>query len=341
METENANTAEKESAGTSTDVPAVPAAENAHETVPAPKKKRRWLKCVLLALAGILVLAVIVVAFFLGAVVRFCANNFGAKILGVDKCEVGAAKIYPFVGYVHFENIAIGKPVGEGYAFSRDLLSVESVDVDVAVFSLLSEKKVLEHFDVRGISACYEQPVYGASNVDAILKNVLGDAETEKSAPAAGTPESETQSESGEPKQIFLGAQYFVLDNVNVSAVVRGVPIAFPSISANYPEGLGMEKNLSPTEFGMRVAGDFVNFVETFRNSFVGDAAGAVVSGVSDAATFTGDAAMSAAGTVSDAAQSAAGTVSDTAKSAADAVSGAADSVMEIFSSKKEEKKDK
>ena len=125
-----------------------------------PRKKNRLLRALkraLIALAALVAVALIVVAFLLGPIVKFAANTFGASLLGVDKCSIGAAKIYPFGGYARFENILVGKPLADGVAFSRDLFSAELIEVDVDVFSLFSQKKVIDGLEVFGISANYEQ----------------------------------------------------------------------------------------------------------------------------------------------------------------------------------------
>lgn len=339
------------------------------ETVPeTPKKKCRWLKRLCLILGILLAVVLLVVAFCLGPIVKYVANNHGAKFLGVDKCEIGDASIYPFVGHVHFEKILIGKPIAEGSNFSRDLFSVDLVDVDVDVPSLLAQKKVLEHFEVRNVSANYEQLMNGETNVGTILAKVLP-PETEDEEPK---PEdvAKTDEPEEEPEEIFVGAEYFVIDGVSVAAYMRGMPIVFPPMSSDFSDGIGMDEDLTPVQFGMKVGGNFVGMIDFFRKTGIGDAAGAAMNAmsdaanatgeaakatyditagaVSDAATLTGDAVSGAAELTGDAAKATADLVGDAAtltgdaaKATADAVGDVADAVLDIFKTKDDKKSDK
>ena len=260
---------------------AVPAesAENAAPAADAPaqprKKNRllRALKRVLVALAALVAVALIVVAFLLGPIVKFTANTFGASLLGVDKCSIGAAKIYPFGGYARFENILVGKPLADGVAFSRDLFSAELIEVDVDVFSLFSQKKIIDSLEVFGVSANYEQLVSGETNVGVLAKKFAGAPAEETKAAAAPapkeTPAPADETAAAPAEEIYIGARFFVVEDVKAAAYIRGVPFAFPTLSANFPHGIGMEENLTPVAFGMKVGGDFVKAVEFFRKSAV------------------------------------------------------------------------
>ncbi len=331
---------------------AVPA-ESAENAAPAqPRKKNRLLRAfkrVLIALAALVAVALIVVAFLLGPIVKFAANTFGASLLGVDKCSVGAAKIYPFGGYARFENILVGKPLADGVAFSRDLFSAELIEVDVDVFSLFSQKKIIDSLEVFGVSANYEQLVSGETNVGVLAEKFAGAPAEETEAAAAPaskeTPASAAEAADAPAEEIYVGARFFVVEDVRAAAYIRGVPFAFPALSANFPQGIGMEENLTPVAFGMKVGGDFVNAVEFFRKSAVGDAVRATAEAVSGAAEATADATKAAARATEDVAGAAANAVSDAAalgddaaKATAEAVSDVAGTLRGLLSGKKSEK---
>ena len=331
---------------------AVPA-ESAENAAPAqPRKKNRLLRAfkrVLIALAALVAVALIVVAFLLGPIVKFAANTFGASLLGVDKCSIGAAKIYPFGGYARFENILVGKPLADGVAFSRDLFSAELIEVDVDVFSLFSQKKIIDSLEVFGVSANYEQLVSGETNVGVLAEKFAGAPAEETEAAAAPatkeTPASAAEAADAPAEEIYVGARFFVVEDVRAAAYIRGVPFAFPALSANFPQGIGMEENLTPVAFGMKVGGDFVNAVEFFRKSAVGDAARATAEAVSGAAEATADATKAAARATEDVAGAAANAVSDAAalgddaaKATAEAVSDVAGTLRGLLSGKKSEK---
>ena len=358
---------EKEPAGT-------PPAENS-APLPSPKKKCRWFKRILIVLGVLIVAVLTVVAFFLGPIVKFGVNTFGASFLGVDQCSVESAKIYPLAGHVRFEKILIGKPILENGAFTKDVFSVDLVDVDVDMLSLFAQKKVLDRLEILNPTANYEQLLSGETNVNVILKNVMGEPKPEDEV-AAGTPSQpeKAPSASEEPaEEIFIGARYLVIKNVRVAAYLRGMPVVFPPMSADFSRGIGMHENLTPIAFGAKVAGNFMSVIDFFRKSVLGDMASAAFGAVSDAAVMTGDAAKAAAVMTGDAAKAAAdatvtvvsdaaaltgdaakattdaalGAVSDAAtltgdaaKATADAVTDAADAVFNIFKSdKKEDKK--
>ena len=163
-----------------------------------PKKKCRWLRRILWALLLVVVLVLTIVAFFLGPIVKFGVNTFGASFLGVDKCSIESAKIYPFTGHVRFEKILVGKPVLYGSEFSHDVFSVDLIDVDADIFSLLSQKKVFDRVEIINPSATYEQLRSGIANVDVILQNALGEPKPEADA-AAGT---QNETEDAEERRV-------------------------------------------------------------------------------------------------------------------------------------------
>lgn len=301
------------------------------ESVPAdnekPKKKCRWLRRILWALLLVVVLVLTIVTFFLGPIVKFGVNTFGASFLGVDQCSIQSAKIYPLTGHVRFEKILVGKPIIENGAFSHDVFSVDLVDVDVDMLSLFAQKKVLDRLEILNPSANYEQLFSGVTNVDVVLKNVMGEPKPENEV-AAGTPsQSEKTEEPGE--EIYIGARYFVIKDVRLAAYLRGMPVVFPPMSADFSQGIGMDENLTPLAFGTKVAGNFMSVIDFFRKSAIGDMTGAAMGAVSDAAVMAGDAAKSATDAAVSAVSGAAELTGDAAKATTDAavdvVSGAAE----------------
>ena len=312
-------------------------AETFPESVPAKKNGgiRRILKRVMIAALAIFALLIIVVAFFLGPIVGFVANTFGASLLGVDKCAIGSATIYPFGGYVRFENVEIGKPISQSATFSKNLFSVELLEIDADMFSLFSQKKILDRLEIRKISANYEQTFSGETNVNAVLENVLG--ESVPADEAAEEEIDEPEADDVPAEEIFVGARYFVIEDVNVAAFIRGVPVVFPPMSSHFEDGVGIDEDLSPVAFGVKVAGNFMSVIDFFRNSALGDATGAAVGAVSDAASATADSAKAAAGATVDFVSGAASFTGDAAGNAAGAVGDAAGAVFDFFSGSDDE----
>lgn len=311
----DAAVSENETANETSETP-----ETAETPAPAaePKKKRRWLKRILIALAAFVGVVLIVVAFFLGPIVKFGVNTFGASMLGLDKCHMDSAVIYPFGGYVHFENIIIGKPTDGVNTFSYDVFSVDLIDIDFDMYTLLSQKKIINHLEIINLSADYEQLMNGETNIGVMMKNLLGEPKEEEVEEEVAVEEEPEEEDEEEPEEIYIGARYFVIKNVKVGATLRGIPTTFPAMSSEFENGVGIDEDLTPVSFGMKVGGNFVSVIDFFRKSVFGDAFGSAASAVSDAAGATADAVSGAAG------------------SAADTVSGAAGAVVDFFSSSSE-----
>lgn len=316
-----------------------------------PKKKRVWLKRILWALLAGTGLIILIVAFFLGPIAKTLVNKFGASTLGVDKVSVDSITLYPFGGYVRVENLVVGKPITNSDAdFSRDLLRLEYLEFDFAVRTALSQKKVIDLLKLKNLDLTYEQTLNGKVNVDELR------AHLEKRFGVSGESESEVKAASEseeETEEMYLGAHYIDIENINIYAYIRGMPSApFPPISFEFKDGIGLDEDLTPLEFGIRLAGNYMSVIRLFRGSAVGDFAGATADAVSDAANFTADvfsdAAKGTASVVSDAAGFAAGAagvtanaVTDVAGATGEAISDGAKKVFNLFSSdKKEEKED-
>lgn len=316
----------------------------AEESSP-PKKKRVWLKRLLWTLlAGIAVLLV-VVAFFLGPIVKFAVNKSGASILGVDKCSIGDLAVYPFAGYVRVRDVTIGKPTDTEIKFSRDLLSLEYLEFDFEMLTLFSQKKIINRIELKNLYLRYEKNSPDKSNVEVIAARFV--------KPESEKPEPETpEKEEAESEPIYLAARYVDIENINVNAYFNGMPTPIPPVSFEFKEGIGMDEDLTPMQFGMRFAGNFMNVFRALHGTMLGDLAGAGLGAISDAVGFTADAVSDAAqGTINivtdvadvtaDAAGAGFGIVSDVAGATTDAVSGTAKKVFNLFSSdEKEEEKE-
>ena len=277
---------------------------------------------VALSLAGSIVLAlasvVVVVAFFLGEIAEYVANRCGADVLGVEKFHVESLKFYPFSGVVELKNLEIGKPVGEGANFSRDLLRLEYFYADADVRSLETRKKTFSSIVLKNLTVAYEAPVSGQSNVDFFLQNLSrnfgaisqedesGKAisfadiadwvasafrESEKSDKnASGSANSETNTPSASNSETspsaaeedFFGARFIDVSGVNARVSYGRVPMPIPTISFKFEEGLGIDEDLTASEFGGKIAQRVANVLHGANFGIVGDAAeaaGGVVSG--------------------------------------------------------------
>lgn len=253
--------------------------QNAEPETSAPEtqpKRRVWLKRIAIAAGTLFVLVLIFIAFGLGPVAKWTLNSMGADILGVDKVSVETIVVRPFTGYVRVENLVVGKPVSETNSFSQNLVELEYFEVDVAVFSVLSQKKVIESLTLKNLSANYEQLLNGTTNVGTLAERFTSrnlDVPEEKNA----VPATESDEE------IFIAAEFVEIDGIRVSLNFAGIPSPLPPISIAFREGLGVNEDLTPLQFATRFAGNSMNVFKVFQGSTISDAASATTDAVIDA----------------------------------------------------------
>lgn len=320
------------------------------EGTPEPKKKRVWLKRILWTFCALFALILLVVAFFLGPIAKTVVNKIGASTLGVDKMSVDSITIYPFGGYVRVENFVVGKPVGDaGTSFSYDLVNLDYFECDFAVRTVLSQKKVIDTLQLKNLILTYEKLLNGKTNVGEILARF---EPKEDAAPAEKTEKKGDSDKKTPDEEIYLAAHYVDIENINVRAYIAGVPSApIPPISVEFKDGIGLDENLTPLQFGLRFAGNFMSLIRIFQGSLIGDFTGATVDAVSDAAGFTANVVSDAAkgtatvvtdvaGVTADAAGATVSAVGDAAEATAEAVSDTAKKVFNIFSSDDKENSD-
>lgn len=313
---------------------------------PSTKKRSRG-KRILCALLVPATLLALIVTFFLGPIVKTLVNQIGASVLGVDKISVDSLTIYPFGGYVRVENFVIGKPAGiVGSDFTHELLRLDYFEFDFSVVTAFSQKKVIDSIVLKNLLFSYEQQLNGNTNIGALAAKFKS-KETDESAEESGTKD---ESESKEPsEEIYLAARYVDIENINVRAYIAGVPSApIPPISFEFKDGIGLEENLTPVQFGLRFAGNFVSLIRLFRGSVIGDFTGATVGAVSDAAGFTANVVSDAAkgtatvvtdvaGVTADVAGVGVHAVVDVAGATTEAVGETAKKIFDLFSSDKED----
>ncbi|MGF0069613.1 hypothetical protein [Candidatus Spyradosoma sp. SGI.093] len=306
---------------------AAPAENETPADAGTPKKKRRLLKRLAIVAGALVALLLLFVAFGLGSVAKWTINSVGAEILGVDKMSVETLVVRPFGGYVRVENFVVGRPVVEGEDFSQDLMSLEYFEFDFEALTALSRKKIIRTLALKNLRLNYEQLISGATNVGA-----LADRFAPPSTEEPATPD-EPEAAAAPAEEIYVAARFVNIDGVRVCLYMGSVPSPLPPISVEFPEGLGLDEDLTPVQFGMRFAGNFMSVFRLLRASGISGAASATVGAVSDAAGATVDAVSGAAGAtagaVSDAASATAGAVSDAAGATADAVSDAANATTD------------
>lgn len=316
-----------------------PVPENATpETELPPKKKRRCLKWVLWFLALVFLTILAVLAFCLGSIGKWVIDKKGAELLGVDQCSVQSLKIYPFDGYVRVENLLIGKPIAPGSAFSQDLLKLEYFEFDFEVLSALSQKKIIDRLVLKNLNLAYEKPSTGASNVAVLAERFAQASDSAERVESVPEEAPEADSEPAEP--IYVAARYVDVENINVHAIFSGVPTPLPPVSFKFENGLGLDKDLTPVEFGMRLAGNFMSIFRVLHGTILGDALGMTSDAISGLVGATGTAVSDAAGLTATAVSDVASATGDAVGATVGVVGDMTGVVLGIFSKKSDKDED-
>lgn len=121
-----------------------------------------------IGILALIVIAVIVVGFFLGDVVKAGMNTVGPKVtqtaFSVDSVHISA-----LTGSVSLNNFIIGSP--EGYK-ATNTISVGKTSVSVAPLSVLGSKIVVKNIEVHEPEITFEGNPFGANNLKKIMDNV-------------------------------------------------------------------------------------------------------------------------------------------------------------------------
>ena len=147
--------------------------------------KKKILLGIGLGFVAVILIVVIVAAFFLGDVIKAGVNTIGPKVTQTA-FSVEAVHVMPLFGSVSLNDFVIGNP--EGYK-EANAISVGKVAVSAAPFSVLSDKIVVKSIEVRSPEINFEGNPLGANNLKKIMDNVNaftggGAARPDTNAPA-------------------------------------------------------------------------------------------------------------------------------------------------------------
>jgi hypothetical protein len=141
---------------------------------------------ILAILAGLGLVGVAVMSFFLGNVVAAGVNRFGPNITQT-KVTLASATISPLTGSGALHGLVVGNPKGWSNA---SLCSLGKIHLSVKPFSIFGDHIVIEEIDVEEPEFNYETKVV-ASNVADLLKNieqVTGGSDAAKATAKNGQP---------------------------------------------------------------------------------------------------------------------------------------------------------
>jgi uncharacterized protein involved in outer membrane biogenesis len=132
--------------------------------------KRKIIFGVLTGFVVVLILAIVVVGFFLGDVVKAGMETVGPKVTQTP-LTVGSVKISALTGSVSLNDFNLGNP-GEYTAKAPNAISAGKTAVSVAPMSLLSDKIVVKEIEVRNAEITFVGNPFGANNLKKIMDNV-------------------------------------------------------------------------------------------------------------------------------------------------------------------------
>ncbi len=247
---------------TPTETPENPEAPAVAEAPTQPKRpfyKRLWF-WIVSPICAILVILLLFCLIAPGAVAKRAINTTGAQILNVDKMHVGSVYINPFSLKMSMRDLVVGKPL-EG-SFSEDMIHMKRLSVKI---SIEGNKIIIDDLELKGLVATLEKPLSGKSNFEVLLDSVSSTAEEAQK-------QATESSGNEEPQEIYIGARKMFIDSANIRMIYAGVPTPLPPVTVNM-ENVGLDSDLSPTEFGMLVAANFLNAFNRIDYSGLGNSA--------------------------------------------------------------------
>ncbi len=329
---------------------------------------------VLAGICAFIMIMALSIPLWIGPVVKGVANSTVPDITGTG-FRMDAFGLNPYTGRLHIGGVELQNPerffvsqrtsaeegeglldtmarhasnaaaaVGDAVSSSEtNALSFTSIDVDLAVLSLLGDTIRIEEIEIKDLS------IYGDltfSNFREIAENASTDKKeteeekaAEKEEPAKEEPKAAEEKTEEEPKA--EKKKNVVVDHVLITGTVfqwGHLRVPLPDIEL---KDVGKDEPVDEDGLWDKILDSICESADK-AHAGLGTAFKAAVDGgkaagkaVGDAAKAFGGMAGDAAGTVKDAASGAADTVKDAASNAADAVtdaaSGAIDSVKGLF----------
>lgn len=262
---------------------------------------------VLLWTLGVIVVLLLASPLWLGPAAKGIANSVVPGIVGTD-FRLGRLCINQYTGRVCVGDMQLANPEG----FSKEnCVELGSLDVDLAMTSVLSKKIRIESIELDGLLVA---TTMGGGNFMKIADNASGGEASEEAAEDAAEKPVEPEAPKAEEKKGDEGVGFqidrLVLKNITVK--YGSVPVPIPTISL---EGIGADKPEGAT-------------LQDVWNAIYGavmKAAGAV----GDLGAAVGNAAVDAIGGATDAVGNVADKAADKIGDATEAVSGAAGKAMD------------
>jgi hypothetical protein len=235
-----------------------------------------------LALLVVIVIAVVVVGFFLGNIVKAGMETVGPKVTQTT-LTIGAIHVGILTGSGGVDNLVLGNP-DEYKAKSPTAINVGKAAVRLVPGSLLSDKIVIKSIELRSPEISFDGNPFGANNLQKIMGNVnafTGGAQAKAANP--NTPATPAEKKAGKKLEV----DDFLITGAKVHANVIGIPgVAIKEITVPLPDihltGLGTGPDgITAGDLTQKILGEIT--VATVRA--VGDAATQLGKDATDAAT--------------------------------------------------------
>jgi uncharacterized protein involved in outer membrane biogenesis len=218
-------------------------------------------------LAALVVIAAVVLSFFLGAIVTKGVNTFAPKITGT-KVTLDSASLSPLSGSGTLKGLFVGNP--EGWKSDRAFY-MGKVHVSVAPTSLLGDHIVVNEVVIDGPEFVYETKII-SSNIKDLLNNINKNIGSTSSAAPAPTP----ATSSGKPLKFEVKS--FRLENAKVTLGVGPTAITLPMPPLVLTDLGTSEGGITPDQLATKVMTQVLaNIVSAVAQSVgnLGGAAGA------------------------------------------------------------------
>jgi uncharacterized protein involved in outer membrane biogenesis len=160
------------------------------------KKLKKILLISVALLVALAIVAVIVVGFFLGDVVKVGMETVGPKVTQTS-LTVSSVHVGILTGSASVNGLVLGNP-DEYKTTATNAITVGKAAVSVAPFSVLSDKIVIKSVEVRSAEISFNGNPLGANNLKKIMANVNAftggtQAKPNTNAPAGTKPAKKLQ----------------------------------------------------------------------------------------------------------------------------------------------------
>jgi len=182
----------------------------------------KTLKKVFIGIGIVLVVLIVVVALFLGPIIKTGVETAGPKIAGVD-ITLEKAGINLLSGNVKLKGLVIGNP--EGFK-TPTAMELGQFVVDLKMGSLFTDTIVIKRIHIDGPQITYEQGLKG-NNLGRLQKNLASGEEK----PKEEKPEEPKEKPDKAAKKVVVDDFLFENGKIHVSMTIAGgkkltVPLA-------------------------------------------------------------------------------------------------------------------